>query len=74
MSADGVCNCRAYTFPHRYMSGRCDGWEAVDKVIDGQHCPPDCPYLGHTDNNMVVCNLSRPYTPRECPGLKDVLK
>ena len=73
------CNCNAYPFPHRPMSGRCDGTALWQTVFESGEACAGCVH-------RLVLTEAHPYgeiraveslrdclarTCRECPGVTE---
>lgn len=76
-----TCRCKAYPFPHRYQSGECDGWSAVEEVFEHSDSCHDCPFALHTGDGWnepreIECRVlgdRTGYTPDDCPSLEEVV-
>lgn len=60
-----TCNCPAYSFPHRFGGGCCNGWHIVEQCFDQrlqcQHCNL------YSENGCDVLNGIE--SCRECPSV-----
>lgn len=69
-----TCTCLAYHYPHRYMSGHCDGWDKViDINVEGLACV-DCPHASRRGECQLLTSGSRNHSPTECPEIKTLLR
>ena len=72
------CHCQQYRFPHRPLSGRCQGAELFERVYrEGWECGA-CPYCiqsteshpygdGFAQEQLRECNVSR---SNVCPAVQ----
>lgn len=77
------CTCPAYAFPHRPLTGKCDGKALKQKVFeDGLACYAyQCSYLrqrsekdllsGRGTVTMHMCECLG--TPSTCPGIAEII-
>ena len=78
-----TCRCAAYKFPHRFMSGDCSGWTAVEAVWEESRKCLDCPYYQLDFQETVeepseaFCRLlkhQKGHLPGQCPELGLIVK
>jgi len=72
-----TCRCKAIPYPHRFMSGNCDGWTAVEAVFDdGGECR-ECRYNSFNkarddepeSRECWLIDHQKGRQPVQCPGL-----
>lgn len=78
-----TCRCPAIKFPHRFMSGDCTGWSAVQEVWDKDlGCSRDCRYYSYNpgasdeppSSDCYLLNHNKGRFPVECPHLDELVK
>lgn len=60
-----TCKCGAYSFPHRFGGGKCDGLVIVIAAAGSSHC-----HYCHMNNNGCEVIKGQEH-PRECPAVID---
>lgn len=63
-----TCNCPAYSFPHRFGGGSCQGHHLVEQSLGGSFC-------GTCHLNNSGCEVMKGQEhPRECPAVQDFIQ
>ena len=79
-----TCRCAAYKYPHRFMSGDCTGWSAVQEVWNKSRRVAclECRYYWREDPKtgeaiQSFCFLlenQKKHLPVDCPSLDRVVR
>jgi hypothetical protein len=76
-----TCHCSAYAFPHRFKGGKCDGWDAVERVFENGSACRDCKLYeeqrephGELTGICMLLETQDQARPEDCPGIELVVK
>jgi hypothetical protein len=72
-----ICLCRAYPFPHEFLSGKCDGEEVVEEAFNSGSFCSECKFSYHDGcSGRRYCKIlyDQEAGPDSCPAIPLLLK
>lgn len=64
-----TCRCDAYSFPHRFVGGKCSGLSVVEKTRSSGSLCKSCSL-----NNQGCEVLKGIESPKECEGVREIIQ
>ena len=82
MRKESTCYCSAYKYPHRFISGNCNGWTAVENIFEKDPKCRDCTYYFFEEDlpdeprgeHYRLLEGRKSLSPGMCPELGQLVK